>query len=792
LDSNRDITNIRNITATNLTGTIQIASQPNITSVGTLTSLTSYGNVNIASHDGISTGLHLNDTLVTASAFDINYLKNINPGTVSATKVLAVDADKNISGFNNISLNGSLSTVNLYLNNVLVQSTSEEINYLYNITKGTAAINKAIVLDNNKNISGINNLEINNLIISGTNLKLPSGNTASRPSTPVLGHIRYNSETSQFEGYGAGNTWGTLGGVINVEQTTKILAENSPGNNDNNLRFINNNTENMRITSSGLVGIGTNNPLYKLHISGTLNATGQITFPNVTDASSSSSGGCLTISGGTAIAKKLFVGTDLNVTGIATLNSSLSLTGSATLSDTLSASGFITFSNTTDSSSIITGGCLTISGGTSIAKKLYVGSSLHVGTISDTTKILSLLNNTIIDNSNLYLSLGQSNSNRNQLEFKFHYAASSSNLNYGSIGLHSINDMLTLSASGNIGIYNITPNKTLDITGTLNTTGLVTFTNTTDATSVSSGGSLTISGGTSIAKKLYIGSDLLVNNNTTLSGTLSATGSVSFSNVTDAISSSAGGCLTILGGASIAKKLYIGSDLSVSGNSNIIGTLYSVGATTINNTLLVTGTISFNNETDATSSLIGGALTIGGGVSIAKKLYIGSHLYVGGNTTFNGTLNINNSTTIENTLSITGITNLSNTTDATSSSAGGCLTISGGTAIAKKLYVGSDLTVTGNIILNGTLISATASELNYNDITTIGTAQASKALIVDSNTDIQSIRRLHVTNISIGTLDYSNTNRMISAIDNTTSYLNPKYFCIGKAYSLFNSVCFSM
>jgi hypothetical protein len=45
VDSSRNIININNLTATNLTGTLQTASQPNITSVGTLTSLVSNGNL---------------------------------------------------------------------------------------------------------------------------------------------------------------------------------------------------------------------------------------------------------------------------------------------------------------------------------------------------------------------------------------------------------------------------------------------------------------------------------------------------------------------------------------------------------------------------------------------------------------------------------------------------------------------------------------------------------------------------------------------------------------------------
>ena len=146
LDSSSNITSINSLTATNLTGTLQTASQPNITSVGTLNNLMINGNVNIATHNGSTSGLELNGTLILSTATEINYLKDINPGIVIGNKVLAVDNNKDLLGFRDISLNGNLSTAQITLNGFLIQSTADEINYLYNITKGLASNNKAVVL----------------------------------------------------------------------------------------------------------------------------------------------------------------------------------------------------------------------------------------------------------------------------------------------------------------------------------------------------------------------------------------------------------------------------------------------------------------------------------------------------------------------------------------------------------------------------------------------------------------------------------------------------------------------
>lgn len=97
---------------------------------------------------------------------------------------------------------------------------------------------------------------------------LPKGTTAQRPAPAVLGHVRYNTDTSQFEGFGAGNSWGSLGGVKSTNQQTYISAEEYPGSNDDNIRFINSNIETMRITREGNVGIGTSNPEARLDVNG--------------------------------------------------------------------------------------------------------------------------------------------------------------------------------------------------------------------------------------------------------------------------------------------------------------------------------------------------------------------------------------------------------------------------------------------------------------------------------------------------------------------------------------------
>ncbi len=71
-------------------------------------------------------------------------------------------------------------------------------------------------------------------------LIVPVGTTNNRPSAAdtYLGGIRYNTTTSQFEGYN-GIDYVSLGGVRDVDQDTYILTEVSPGSDEDTFEFYN-------------------------------------------------------------------------------------------------------------------------------------------------------------------------------------------------------------------------------------------------------------------------------------------------------------------------------------------------------------------------------------------------------------------------------------------------------------------------------------------------------------------------------------------------------------------------
>ncbi len=82
--------------------------------------LTVDGNLIISSHDGLTNGLILNNTLVTASANQLNYT-NVTAGTASAEKALVLDSDRDIENINTLSAS-TLIADNLNLDTAVINA----------------------------------------------------------------------------------------------------------------------------------------------------------------------------------------------------------------------------------------------------------------------------------------------------------------------------------------------------------------------------------------------------------------------------------------------------------------------------------------------------------------------------------------------------------------------------------------------------------------------------------------------------------------------------------------------
>ena len=89
--------------------------------------------------------------------------------------------------------------------------------------------------------------------IGTSTIVVPVG-TSSNRGHAIQGGIRYNTTTSGFEGY-SGSTWAGLGGLIDVDQDTKIIAETSAGADNDDLDFYTAGTKRMSIDQAGAVQI---------------------------------------------------------------------------------------------------------------------------------------------------------------------------------------------------------------------------------------------------------------------------------------------------------------------------------------------------------------------------------------------------------------------------------------------------------------------------------------------------------------------------------------------------------
>jgi hypothetical protein len=107
--------------------------------------------------------------------------------------------------------------------------------------------------------SGISTFTNSVIFDSTGSIQIPKGTTGERP-TGVLGQIRYNTTLSTFEGYGAGNAWGSLGGVKDVDGDTKITSETSAGSDEDTISIFTGGTVRTVVDSVGDVGIGTLTP----------------------------------------------------------------------------------------------------------------------------------------------------------------------------------------------------------------------------------------------------------------------------------------------------------------------------------------------------------------------------------------------------------------------------------------------------------------------------------------------------------------------------------------------------
>lgn len=374
----------------------------------------------------------------------------------------------------------------------------------------------------------------------------------------------------------------------NIHSDALVISHNK-NDSTSTIQLATANQSRMTLLHNGNIGIATSNPTAKLDIDGTLQSNGIVTFTNTT-TSTNVSNGSIQIKGGVGIQKSLHIGGNVTIH-----NTQIST------SDNLGAvviKGGLSITCNTNSINVGNGGALTVGGGASVQGDLYVGGSIN--------------------------------------------GSGSSSSTYAYLTLTSLDDAINFSS------------------GSMVTYGGVTIQTETNAIGLGTGGSLLAAGGVSIGKDVYIGGDtsyygitnyyntdsslinfykldnnkcfsidinsgdfsvsryvegafaensleihqqtgsILFNNSAnsvnSSTGSFILTGGLSIRNSTNATSITSGGGLTLAGGASIKRDLYIGGDIKCTSTTS--STNCSTGAFVVNGGVGIGSSLSVAGKID--------------------------------------------------------------------------------------------------------------------------------------------------------------------------------------------------
>ena len=167
---------------------------------------------------------------------------------------LTVEGDADITG--NITIGGNLTLGDNQVDtiNVVADFTSDLIpdaSGLYSL--GTPTKNwHRLFTPSLKSSSGVVSIDETGAFV------LPVGGTADRPANNEVGMIRYNSSDERFEGYD-GVGWSELAGSVkDVDKDTLITAEDSPGSDNDQLKFKTAGVQRMSLEADGDLKYGPN------------------------------------------------------------------------------------------------------------------------------------------------------------------------------------------------------------------------------------------------------------------------------------------------------------------------------------------------------------------------------------------------------------------------------------------------------------------------------------------------------------------------------------------------------
>ncbi len=649
LNNAGSISGITSLSATSLTGTLQTSTQPNVTSLGTLSSLNVGGSVTFASTSDavnatagavvvsgglavaksayIGTSLHVIGSIYTngqlVSNADPNGYLDVTPGTAANSKALILGNDGNISGI------GVLSASSITVGGVAISST--DLGYLDDIVPGTAAASKALVLNAATSISGIATISATN--IEGTLQTGAQPNITSVGTLSVAPQVAFSNSGASLVSY---QLWrNTSGTPITVGIGMSSSAAMFGTTTNNKLHLMANGTSSIIFQTSGNVSIGHDSDAYKLSVNGTLNATSYYSGGSVLDFSGLPvvSG----ITGGTAAANKaLVLDGDRSVTNVNSLTVASLTIGSNALS-TIEASYLtdITAGTATASKALVLDASKNISGiealsATTINGSIATASQTSitaVGTLSSLATSGSIT--TTINNNTATNSSYQTWTNSLTTAMTVGLSMNNASPAFGTSSNHKLRfrtnatDAMFIQSSGNVSIGSDVDTYKLNVAGSLNATSY-----NLNGVSVNL---LLISGitaGTASASKA-----LIVDGNKDINGIRNlSTSAVSTSGLSISSSSPNGVAITNVTAASTANVQYVSNTYS--------GAVGVRGSTATNpNTMYFEYNgqprmlINPSGEVAVGTSSFGYGLNVGGSIN-ATALYVNGSPFSGGSSEY--------------------------------------------------------------------------------------------------------------------------------------------------------------
>jgi hypothetical protein len=343
-----------------------------------------------------------------------------------------------------------------------------------------------------------------------------------------------------------------------------------------------------------------------------------------------------------------------------------------------------------------------------VAKKLYVGTDLNVaGNITLTSTDTTIGHLTVDGSDNGSISIFSGGASGNSRGANILLKGNEHTSDAGRIVLECGN----VNSTGSLSVYTATFERFK-----VAYDGVITSHSTVDATS-STNGAVIINGGLAVAKKLYVGTDLSVGGNFNL--TTITSGTWNGSTITVPYGGTGATSFT-------ANNLLIGNGTSaIASDSNL---------TFSTNTLSVPKIIS-TDTTQSTSSSTG-AITLAGGLGVTKNVYLGDSLFVNNFLGVGTTTNVNSALTLASGSNIGINTVVSFDTGSLSLSSSGVGLASRGSII--NLYGIDHATLAGNInIQTGTTSGAlklTTGGVSRVDITNSGFTTFSKTGDTTSST----------------------------------------------------------